>query len=101
MAEEKSANKEQEAITILMMPAFKQAYKKMQDNQKKEINKAVETIKENPKLGDEKKGDLAGVFVYKFSCVNQQMLLAYEYNPKTRILLAVGVHENFYRALKR
>ena len=38
--------------------------------------------------------------VYKFDCVNQQYLLAYEYDPKTRILLALGVHENFYRDLK-
>ena len=48
-----------------------------------------------------KKGDLVGVYVYKFDCVNQQFLLAYEYDPTTRVLLLVGTHENFYRNLKR
>ncbi|MFA7241473.1 MAG: type II toxin-antitoxin system RelE/ParE family toxin [Sulfuricellaceae bacterium] len=28
------------------------------------------------------------------------MLLAYEYDPATRLLLLVGAHENFYRELK-
>jgi hypothetical protein len=46
------------------------------------------------------KGDLAGVFVYKFDCVNQQFLLAYQSNASKRVLLALGPHENFYRDLK-
>jgi len=54
----------------------------------------------SPKIGEEKKGDLVGVFVYKFKIHNQQMLLAYEWDPKTRLLLALGVHENFYHDLK-
>jgi hypothetical protein len=29
------------------------------------------------------------------------MLLAYEWDPKQRLLLALGVHENFYRDLKK
>ncbi|MCW8443625.1 type II toxin-antitoxin system RelE/ParE family toxin [Fluoribacter gormanii] len=28
-------------------------------------------------------------------------LLAYEWDPALRILLALGVHQNFYRDLKR
>jgi hypothetical protein len=42
----------------------------------------------NPLSGDEKKGDLAGVFVYKFK-------------PGALFLLAVGPYDNFYVALKR
>ncbi|MBF0354665.1 MAG: type II toxin-antitoxin system RelE/ParE family toxin [Alphaproteobacteria bacterium] len=52
-------------------------------------------------LCEAKKGDLAGVYVYKFQCVAQRFLLAYEYDPATRLLLLVGTHENFYRDLKR
>ena len=59
------------------------------------------SIIQNPDLGEGKKGDLAGVFVYKFDCVNQLYLLAYEFDPSTRVLLLVGTHENFYRTLKR
>jgi len=29
------------------------------------------------------------------------MLLAYEWDPNTRVLLLLGSHENFYRDLKR
>jgi hypothetical protein len=34
-----------------------------------------------------KKGDLAGVFVYKFKCNGQLALLAYEYDVESRLLL--------------
>ena len=73
----------------------------MHANQKKAVNEAVVTIIENPEAGELKKGDLAGVYVYKFQCVNQLMLLSYEFDPQTRILLYLGVHENFYREMKR
>lgn len=83
------------------MPAFKKAYKKLPSSHKSTVNEAVRTIVNNPKVGEEKKGDLAGVYVYKFKMNHQQFLLAYEWDPTLRILLALGVHENFYRDLKR
>lgn len=55
----------------------------------------------DPVIGEAKKCDLSGVYVHKFDCVNQLFLLAYEYDPATRVLLLVGTHENFYRNLKR
>jgi mRNA interferase RelE/StbE len=54
-----------------------------------------------PEIGEPKRGDLAGVYVYKFKTNAQLMLLAYEYDPATRMLLLLGSHENFYRELKR
>ncbi|MFT4059440.1 MAG: type II toxin-antitoxin system RelE/ParE family toxin [Legionella sp.] len=65
------------------------------------FNDAVRTIMNNPKSGDEKKGDLAGVYVYKFKIDHQQFLLAYEWDSSLRLLFTLGVHENFYRDLKR
>ena len=88
-------------IKVLMMPAFKQRYKKLHQNQKTSVNEAIEVVKANPQAGVQKKGDLEGVYVYKFDCVGQQFMLAYEFDTKTRVLLALGVHENFYRDLKR
>ena len=88
-------------VEVVMMPPFKRAYKKMHANQKKVINEAIAAIITNPLAGELKKGDLAGVYVYKFQCVNQLMLLSYEYDLKTRILLYLAVHENFYRDMKR
>jgi len=44
---------------------------------------------------------LAGVFVYKFKFSSKEFLLAYEWVPAKRLLLALGMHENFYRDLKK
>ena len=84
-----------------MMPSFRRSYKRLHPNQKNAVNGAIQIITGSPEIGVEKKGDLAGVFVHKFDCVGQEMLLAYEFDPQTRVLLALGVHENFYRDLKR
>ncbi len=86
---------------VFQKPLFKRAYKKLHKNQKKATDQAIHEIVENPMIGVQKKGDLAGVFVHKFDCVNQQFLFAYQWNPEKRILLALGVHENFYRDLKK
>lgn len=88
-------------IEIRQMPAFKKAYKKLPSSHKSIVNETIHTIVNNPKIGEEKKGDLVDVFVYKFKINQQQFLLAYEWEPTLRILLALGVHENFYRDLKR
>ena len=90
-----------EEIQILQTNVFARAYKKLRANQKDAVDVAVASIIQNPNLGEEKKGDLAGVCVFKFDCVNQLFLLAYEFDPSTRVLLLVGTHENFYRTLKR
>lgn len=87
-------------ISVKQMPAFKRAYKKLHANEKKMVNEAIRAIIKNPKIGQEKKGDLARVFVYKFKIQKQEILLAYEWNPRARLLFALGVHENFYRDLK-
>jgi len=89
-------------IELLRTPTFKRAYKKLRDNERKDVNIAIQYIIDHPDVGELKTGDLAGVRVYKFRMHDQQILLAYVYNSKTVILLmAIGVHENFYRDLKR
>ena len=88
-------------IQVLQTNAFSRAYKRLHRNQQADVDTAVAAIVADPSLGDAKKGDLAGVFVYKFSCVGQLFLLAYEYDPVKRLLLLVGTHENFYRNIKR
>ena len=88
-------------VIVLMMPAFMRRYKKLHSNQKTQVDVAIKVIKDNPLVGTEKKGDLAGVYVYKFDCVRQEFLLAYEFDPETRVLVGLGVHENFYKDLKR
>jgi mRNA interferase RelE/StbE len=75
--------------------------KKLPSSHRLVVNEAIKAIANDPSIGEEKKGDLSGVYVYKFKISHQQMLLAYEWDYENRILLALGVHENFYRDLKR
>lgn len=70
------------------------------------LSAAVVEVAKNPIIGEEKRGDLAGVFVYKFKLNNQETLLAYKLRPDKKtptefVLLSVGPHENFYSQLKR
>lgn len=89
------------SVQVLQSAAFARAYKKLHSNQKQDVDDAVEIIVKTPDIGEPKRGDLAGVYVYKFKINGQQTLLAYEYDPNTRMLLLLGSHENFYRDLKR
>ena len=82
------------------MPAFKRVYKKLAAGQQGVVDDAVRAVVANPGIGEAKKGDLAGVHVYKFPVNRQEMLLAYDWDPKTRVLLLLGSHENFYRDRK-
>ncbi len=88
-------------VFVSQMPAFKKAYKKLHKANKDIVNEAIKKIISNPEVGEQKKGDLAGIYVYKFKINKQETLLAYEWDPDKRILVALGVHENFYRNLKR
>lgn len=89
------------SVQVLQAAAFARAYKKLHKNQKDDVDTAVKVIVKTPDIGESKRGDLAGVYVYKFKSQNQLMLLAYEFDPETRMLLLLGSHENFYRELKR
>ena len=88
-------------VAVLQMPAFKRVYKKLAASHQAVVDDAVRTIVANPDIGEAKKGDLAGAYVHKFPLNRQQMLLAYEWDPKTRVLILLGSHENFYRDLKK
>ena len=76
-------------------------YKKLHPNQVKPVNDAIRHILSDPTCGEEKKGNLAGVRVFKFKVLDRQFLLAYEHDKKALYLLTLGVHENFCRDMKR
>lgn len=65
-------------VKVLQMPTFKRSYKKLHQKQKSTVNEAIREIIRDPQIGQTKKGDLAGVHVYKFKIQKQEMLLAYE-----------------------
>jgi mRNA interferase RelE/StbE len=65
------------------------------------LDDEVRRICEAPEIGVAKRGDLAGVSVYKFKVRDRLFLLAYEFGENEVLLLALGAHENFFRDLKR
>ncbi|MDA8621960.1 type II toxin-antitoxin system RelE/ParE family toxin [Psychrosphaera sp.] len=87
---------------VLQTPSFKKAVKKLHKNQKAELDKAIKVIMEEPKIGEQKKGDLSFMRVYKFKMVKQLTLLGYSYEDGAIVLelIALGSHENFYRNVK-
>ena len=91
------------ATSVLQTPTFKKAVKKLKPNQKKELDAAVKELMAKPTLGEQKKGDLAFLRVYKFKMSKQLTLLGYSFDDGTLILelMALGSHENFYRDIKR
>ena len=70
--------------------------------QEKEIlDQEVRIIARNPSIGEEKKGDLTGVFVHKFKIKAIQYLIAYRKVGQDLELVMIDPHENYYRDLKR
>jgi len=95
-------------------PPFVSFVKKQHKPLQLAIEDAVETICDDPDVGESKTGDLAGIWVYKFKHNRQEYLVAYR--PPTddemkaegvdvELLLIdfyqVGSHENFYATLKK
>jgi mRNA-degrading endonuclease YafQ of YafQ-DinJ toxin-antitoxin module len=89
-------------MQIDQFSAFGRVVKKLHANAKHDLDNAIKELIKNPAAGDMKKGDLAGIRVYKFQMAKQLTLLAYTYDEPNDCLtlLALGPHENFYRNLK-
>ena len=73
----------------------------MSKPEKEALDREVKKIAENPAIGEEKKGDLRGVFVHKFKLKAIQYLLAYRKIGSDLELVMIGPHENYYRDLKQ
>jgi len=89
-------------MQIQQSPRFARAVKKLHRNQKQDLDTAIKALLQQPEIGEMKKGDLAGVRVYKFNMQNQLTLLAYRVIDQVPclLMLSLGSHENFYRDLK-
>lgn len=82
---------------VYVSPPFSRKVKKQE---KKELDDAVLDILNDPSIGEEKVGDLAGVLVYKFKINKQLILLSYTYDEDEINLLTFESHQNFYKDLK-
>ena len=88
-------------IKVFQTPTFARQKKKLNKNQIRDLDKAIKKIVSDPLSGVQKRGDLRDVWIYKFKMAKQLNLLAYQWDEESRTLIALGVHENFYRDLKR
>ena len=91
------------AMHVLQTPTFKKAVRKLKPNQKEDLDTAIKKLLNDPHLGEQKKGSLSFLRVYKFKMNKQLTLLGYSFNDGALILqlMNLGSHENFYRDIKR
>ncbi|HNZ10093.1 MAG: hypothetical protein BWX99_01910 [Deltaproteobacteria bacterium ADurb.Bin151] len=87
-------------MKIYQSRLFERKVKKMTKAEKEALDLEVKNIAENPSLGEEKKGDLKGVFVHKFKLKTNLYFLAYRKTDNDLELVMIGSHENYYRDLK-
>ena len=85
---------------ILQTLLFERQLKKLSPKSKLIIEDAVKKILQDPLIGEQKKGNLRDVRVYKFRLQDSLCLLAYIVGAEKICLISLGNHENFYRDLK-
>lgn len=90
-------------LKIKQTSLFKKVVKKLPKENKCRLDEEIKKLAKNPTLGVQKKGDLDFLRVHKFKISNQQYLLGYTYHEEEVVLtlLKFGVHENFYRDIRR
>ena len=79
-------------MRILVTPSFARRAKRLLANQKKSLDKAIRAIVNDVAIGEEKVGDLVGVYIYKFYQGNEKWLLAYRVVSKKEIKLLIFGH---------
>ena len=88
--------------------SFAQFVKKASRPLQLTIEMRIAEVCDNPRIGQQKLGDLQGVFVYKFRFNAQEYLMAYQFDhfaDEIKItwieFCQIGSHENFYTQLKK
>lgn len=87
-------------MRIIQSRSFEKKTKRFTKQEKNILDDQVRKIAADPRSGQEKKGDLRGVFVHKFKIKTVQYLLAYRLAGDVLELIMIGPHENYYRDLK-
>ena len=73
----------------------------MHKREKEILDQKIRNMADNPSIGEEKKGDIRGIFVHKFKIRTVEYLLAYRMVGEDLELIMIGPHENYYRDLKK
>lgn len=90
--------------TLQYLKPAERYFRKIKDNGlKTAFRKALEAIAQNPRSGQMKSGDLAGVYckdVY-YNRTNYEIAYRiYEREEKLVVVIMAGTRENFYKTLK-
>jgi ParE-like toxin of type II bacterial toxin-antitoxin system len=94
-----------------MRTTYKKAFAQFVKKAPKPLQLAIEIrvaeVCNNPRIGQQKLGDLQGMFIYKFRFNTQEYLMAYQFDHFAGELkitwiefCQIGPHENFYTQLK-
>jgi len=87
-------------MKIIQSGSSERKVKRFRKQEKKILDGQIRKIAGNLAIGQEKKGDLRGVYVHKFEIQTIQYLLAYRFVCDDLELIMIGPHENYYRNLK-
>lgn len=87
-------------MKIYQSRSFERKIKRFSKGEKGILDLEIQKIIENPFIGEEKKGDLGGVYIHKFKIKTIQYLLSYRITNHDLELIMIGPHENYYRDLK-
>ena len=87
-------------MKIYQSKSFENKIKRFPKKEKNILDQEIKKIIENHFIGEEKKGDLKGVFIHKFKIKTIQYLLSYRMINDDLELIMIGPHENYYRDLK-
>ncbi|MBR1382351.1 MAG: type II toxin-antitoxin system RelE/ParE family toxin [Ruminococcus sp.] len=90
---------------VIFLPPAAKYFKKLKDKKLKKLyQEAIDKIREDHTVGEEKKGDLSGIFGYDiyYNKTNYELAYRVEYNDdKVIVVIMAGTRENFYEQLKR
>jgi len=87
-------------MRVLQSRSFAKKTKRFTKKQKTILDKQIKRVLGNLDIGQEKKGNLRGVYVHKFKIELIQYLLSYRFDKDNLELIMLGPHENYYRDLK-
>lgn len=87
-------------MRIIQSRTFEKKVRRFRKQEKRILDQQVRKIVKDPSVGQEKRGELRGIFVHKFKIHATQYLLSYRMaNADTLELIMIGTHENYYRDL--
>ena len=87
-------------MRIIQSRMFEKRVRRFRKQEKQLLDQQVKKIVKSPSVGQEKRGELRGIFVHKFKIHATQYLLSSRMaGPDTLELIMIGPHENYYRDL--